>query len=188
MAASAKKARAEDDAQLQSMVENTGSLDLDDQGHWDFHGHSSGFAFMRKLRTQFGDLTVPDPRMPAGRSRQLSQMLESPKSMASSPFDITMPSSFDLPSRELARQLCRNTLDDAIALMRFIHQPSFYRNLDRIFDTDSDHFTNDDVRFLPLLYVVMAIGCLFAQKENSMLDVNGYESAMEQGYDCVKCQ
>src|SRR2546429_2128338 len=38
----AEEPKANDDPQLTSMVESTGSLDLDDQGHWDFHGHSSG--------------------------------------------------------------------------------------------------------------------------------------------------
>src|ERR1700742_2750512 len=47
--------KLDDDAQLQSMVDRTGTLDLDDNGHWDFHGQSSGYVFMRKFRAQFGD-------------------------------------------------------------------------------------------------------------------------------------
>jgi hypothetical protein len=183
-ASAAKEPKVEDDPQLQAMVENTGSLDLDDQGHWDFHGHSSGFTFMSKFRAQFGELVVPDPRIQTHRSRQFWHLLESPpKSAGSSPFDNSMPSSLDLPSKEVARELCRNALDDAIALMRFIHQPSFYQKLDRIFATDPDHFTNADIRFLPLLCFVMAVGCLFASTENSMLSSKGYEDATDQG--CV---
>ena len=182
-ATTANQPKAEDDPQIQSMVENTGSLDLDDQGHWDFHGHSSGFTFMSRFRAQFGDLTLLDPRIPTHRSRPFSQLLESsPKSAGSSPFDTSMPSSLDLPSKEVARELCRNTLDDAIALMRFIHQPSFFRKFDRIFATDPDHFTTADIRFLPLLYFVMAVGCLFASTENSVLSSKGYEDAIDQGY------
>jgi hypothetical protein len=165
------------------MVENTGSLDLDDQGHWDFHGHSSGFAFMSRFRAQFGELTIPDPRIPTPRSRPFSQLLESsPKSAGSSPFDTGMPSSLDLPSKEVARELCKNALDDAIALMRFVHQPSFFQKFDRIFGTDPDHFATADIRFLPLLYFVMAVGCLFASTENSILSSKGYEDAIDQGY------
>ena len=37
--------------------------------------------------------------------------------------------------------------------------------------------------FMPLLYVVMAVGCMFAktEHENTMLDMKGYQEAMEQG-------
>lgn len=174
--------KAEDDAQLQSMVENTGSLDIDDQGHWDFHGHSSGHAFMSRFRAQFHDLPIPDLHAPANRSRPFSQLLESsPKSAGSSPFDIHIPTSLDLPSKQIAKEMCRNTLDDATVLMRFIHQPSFYRRFDRIFALDPDHYTTADVRFLPLLYVVMAVGCLFASNEGSVLDSKGYEDAIDRG-------
>ena len=164
------------------MVENTGHLDLDDQGHWDYHGHSSGHAFMSRFRAQFHDLPVADFPAPQNRNRPFPQLLESsPKSAGSSPFDIHVPSSLDLPSKEVAKELCHNTLDDAVVLMRFIHQPSFYRKFDRIFATDPDHFTTADVRFLPLLYVVMAVGCLFASTENSVLDSKGYEDAIDRG-------
>lgn len=174
--------KAEDDAPLQAMMENTGSLDLDDQGHWDFHGHSSGFTFMSKFRAQFGDLSVPDPRFPTRKARPFSQLLESsPKSAASSPLDASVPSLLDLPPKEVAKELCKSALDDAIALMRFIHQPSFLQKFDRIFATDPDHFTTADIRFLPLLYFVMAVGCLFASKENSVLSSKGYEDAIDQG-------
>jgi hypothetical protein len=182
-ATAAKEPKSEEDPQLQTMVENTGSLDLDDQGYWDFHGHSSGFTFMSKLRAQFGELAIPDPRIPSRRSRPFAQLLESsPKSAGSSPFDSSMPSSLDLPSKEVARELCKNTLDDATALMRFIHQPSFFEKFDQIFATDPDHFTTPDIRFLPLLYFVMAVGCLFASTENSVLSSKGYEDAIDQGY------
>ena len=182
-ASTTREPNPEDDPQLRSMVKNTGSLDLDEQGHWDFHGHSSGFTFMSRFRAQFGDLTVPDPRIPTHRSRPFSQLFEaSPKSAGSSPFEHSTPSPLDLPSKEVARELCRNTLDDAIALMRFIHQPSFYQKFNRIFDIDPDHFTTADTRFLPLLYFTMAVGCLFASTENSALSSKGYEDAIDQGY------
>ena len=171
----------DDDAQLQTMVEGTGSLDLDDQGHWDYHGTSSGFTFMQNLRAQFGDLSVPDPRVPNSKIRTTSHLIESPKSASSPPCDFSLPSTADLPEKEKALQLCRNTLEDACALMRFVHKPKFYGKVCRIFETGPENYTNDDIHFLPLLYVVMAVGCLFDQTENTMLDRIGYEYATEQG-------
>ena len=171
----------EDDAELQSMVEATGSLDLDDQGHWDFHGHSSGVAFMRKLGDKFGELRVPAPPLPASKNRQSHQPFESPRSVRSSSLDATSIPSVDLPEKEVARELCRNALDEAVALLRLLHRPTFYQKLDQVFDKDPDQYTNANVRFLPLLYLVMAGGCLFAHEENTTLSVKGYEGAIEQG-------
>lgn len=174
-------AAQDDDAQLQTMVEGTGLLDLDDQGHWDYHGNSSGFTFMQNLCAQFGDFSMPDPRIPNSKLRPVTQFIESPKSASSSPHDFSNPPTADLSERETVMRLCRNTLEVACALLRFVHKPKFYAKVSRIVDTDPDHYTNDDTHFLPLLYVVMAVGCLFGQTKDSWLDTQGYESATEQG-------
>ena len=174
--------KTEDDAQLQSMVDRTGALDLDDYGNWDFHGHSSGYVFMRKFRPHFGDQFLSEYRH-AGKTRLISQMLESPKSAHSSPYEFNHPAGVDLPPKEVAIELCRNTIDDCCALMRPLHRPTFFRRLNDVYDTDPEQYNNTHVQFLPLLYVVMAVGCLFSrtENENTMLDVKGYKEAIEQG-------
>ena len=58
-------------------------------------------------------------------------------------------------------------MDDACALIPCVHQPSFYQSLDRIYDLSTDEYSTQDQRFLPLLYVVIALGCLFAKDEDS---------------------
>jgi hypothetical protein len=171
------------DELLESMVDNTGSLDLDDQGHWDYHGQSSGVMFLRRMREQFGDLFGQELYRGTGsflRPRPMSQFFDSPRS-SDSPME-SIASIHDLPTKEIAKELCSNALDDACTLMRFVHQPSFYAMLDRIYDTPPDQYTNEENRFLPLLYVVMALGCLFAKTEQSKLDLkDGYEGATDQG-------
>lgn len=175
----------DDDGEIEPMVDQLGLLDLDDQGQWDFHGHSSGYAFMRKFRSQFGEQFLPlaNPRL-TSKARNIAHLLESPKSAQSSPYDSTLPANVELPPREAAIELCRNTLDDCCALMRPLHRPTFFRRLHSIYDTDPEHYTNDQMKFLPLLYVVMALGFLFSktETENSMLDIKGYNEAIEQGY------
>jgi len=177
---------AEKDSLLESMVENTGSLDLDDQGHWDFHGHSSGIVFLRRMREQFGDLMGSTESRASAflkNRRAQSQVFESPRSTTGeSPMDSNLPNTHDLPPRECAKQLCSNCLNDACALMRFVHQPTFYASFDRIYNTPPDNFGNEDNSFLPLLYVVLALGCLFGKDEASNLEQKGYESAIDQGY------
>ena len=176
---------SEKDSVLESMVHEAGSLDLDDQGHWDFYGQSSGMVFLRRMREQFGDIlgTAEGTGGRFTKSTNISSRLSSPPTSASgSPSESTPPNTRDLPAKECARKLCSCSLDDAASLMRFVHQPSFYAMFDRVYDTPSEQLTAADQKFLPLLYAALALGCLFAKAEESMLQSYGYESAMEQGY------
>ncbi|KAI9367971.1 fungal-specific transcription factor domain-containing protein [Aspergillus egyptiacus] len=175
-----------DESLLESMVDNTGCLDLDDQGHWDYHGHTSGIIFLRRLRKQLG---VPQPgssEIPLHARPALQHFFESPKSMSESPQESTLLPTHDLPARDVARRLCHNALEDGCALMRFVHEPSFYAMFDRIYDTPPEQFTNEENSFLPLLYIVMSVGCLFSDDGAGTLDVSGYESAIGQGFQYFK--
>ncbi|KAL4810328.1 fungal-specific transcription factor domain-containing protein [Aspergillus unguis] len=177
-----------DESLLESMVDKSGCLDLDDQGHWNYHGHTSGITFLRRLRKQLGVLQpgVGSTEI-ALRSRPAMQhFFESPKSVSESPHETHLPPTHDLPPREVARRLCHNALDDGCALIRFVHEPSFYALLDRVYDTPPEQFTNEENSFLPLLYIVMSVGCLFSDDGAGTLDVSGYESAIGQGFQYFK--
>lgn len=175
----AADAGAGDESLLESMVENSGCLDLDDQGHWDYHGHTSGIIFLRRLRKQLGASDMPVPS--SLRSRALSGMLESPKSTSESPSDSSLPPTHDLPSRDVAQRLCHHALYEGCALMRFVHEPSFFTMLGRIYDTPPEQFGNEENSFLPLLYIAMSVGCLFSDDGAGTLDIAGYEGAIGQG-------
>lgn len=180
----------ENESLLESMVENTGALDLDDQGFWDYHGHSSGVVFLRRMREQLGDLMGKSEGygLPTPKARHLHLALESPRSNDDSPSESNLSNIHDLPTRDCARSLCGYALDDACAVMRFVHQPTFYAMLDRIYNKQPEYFGNEENRFLPLLYAAMALGCLFAKAEDSQLQINGYESAIDQGQAHVALQ
>ena len=175
----------EKDSMLESMVEDTGTLDLDDDGHWDFHGHSSGRAFLRRMREQFGDL-MGKPDASAGswlKSPLRSHSISSSASSMYSPVGSKHPNTHDLPAKECTRLLCEFALDDALAILRFVHQPTFYAMLDRVYDIPPENLERCDEKFLPLLYATIALGSLFARSEGSTLMLNGFENAIEQGYD-----
>ncbi len=177
----------EKDSMLESMVETTGSLDLDDEGHWDFHGHSSGRAFLSKMRDQFSDLMGKPSGyaliFPPHKTDQNSQTLTSPSSSSvGSPFGIRTPNISDLPRKACTLLLCANALDDACAILRFVHQPTFYAMVDRVYDLPYEDLVSHDIKFLPLLYSTVALGTLFATNERSELISNGFDSAIEQGY------
>lgn len=176
-------ARSEEDSLLESMVHEAGSLNLDDQGHWDFYGHSSGMIFLKRMREQFGDLLgKSDDTNIFTKSSIVTGRLNSPRSPGPSSMSPSLTNVHDLPAKECAKKLCSWALDDAAALLRFVHQPSFYTMFDHIYSTPPEQFTSVDQNFLPFLYAVLALGCLFAKAEKSMLQSFGYESAIDQGY------
>ena len=173
------------EAMLESMIEATGQLDLDDQGYWDFHGHSSGYTFVRRMRQQFGDIFgLGGKSTPFAKPRPLSHIFDShimPPSASDSPRDSQGSATIELPRRDVARQLARNTLNDACGLMLFVHRPTFYEELDRIYDTPANRHSETDHKFISLLYAVLAVGSLFADSEQSELERSGYETAIDQG-------
>lgn len=179
----------ENDAQLSSMIETTGQLELDERGNWDFHGGSSGAVFLKRMREQFDGLLGNDaktpflPRPPPPPRVPAFPMLDSPHSSGESPFDNGLPNTLDLPSKEVARHLCSNALDCACALLRFVHGPSFYRMFDRIYDTPPEDFGDEENRFLPLLYVILALGCMFTEDSNDKQrsEEISYKEGIDQG-------
>lgn len=176
----------ENDSMLESMVNNTGLLDLDDEGNWDFHGHSSGRVFLRKMREQFGDLMRPEDTESRNSpfvnySKSGSQSVSSPRSAVESPGNLKPAFTHDLPRKNCALLLSGNALDDAGAILPLVHQPSYYNMLDRVYDTPNEEYSDEENRFVPLLYSVIALGALFARAEQSELQTNGYGNAIDQG-------
>ncbi|KAF2101209.1 hypothetical protein NA57DRAFT_25191, partial [Rhizodiscina lignyota] len=180
------------ESQLESMVKSTGQLDLDEEGHWDFHGHSSGLSFVRRMREQYPDIiTEPAHASPFSKSRPMSQVFESPKfdsprSNAESPMDGSSPSPpTDLPSKEVAKELVDIAINDAASLLRVVHEPTIWKAFDKIFDKSPENYTNDDNMFLPLLYAILALGSLFS-KDGREIDAKGYATAIDQGFKYFK--
>lgn len=174
----------EKESMLESMVEDTGTLEIDDDGFWDFHGHSSGRAFLLKMRQQFGDLMgKPEGHaMPFMKSPDHTDTLvNSPAASVTSPMGLRPPNLDSLPPKNCAILLCKNALDDTCAVLRFIHHPTFYEMLDRIYDAPRQSLGSHESKFLSLLYSVIALGTLFATGEQSQLMTNGFENAIDQG-------
>jgi hypothetical protein len=167
------------DSHLESMVQATGQLDLDEEGNWDYHGHSSGLSFMRRIQQDFGHIIGDKSPF---KYHPYSQVLDSPSSAHASPADslTTHAAGTDLPSKGEARQLCDNALIDAGALLRVVHLPSFNKSFERIYETTPDNYSNAENSFLPLLYAVLALGTLFSRSSTN-LDKAGYEANIDEG-------
>jgi hypothetical protein len=167
------------DSHLESMVKATGQLDLDEDGKWDYHGHSSGLSFMRRIQQDFGHIIGDKSPF---KYQPHPQVLDSPSSTHPSPADSStvQAANTDLPSKREARELCDNALIDAGALLRVVHLPSFYKSFERIYEMTSEEYGNVENTFLPLLYAVLALGSLFS-KSSVDLDQAGYEANIEEG-------
>jgi hypothetical protein len=167
------------DDQLESMVKATGDLDLDEQGNFEYHGHSSGLHFIRRMRESLGDVMGPEPKStPFIKSRPMSNVIDSPRSASDSPMD-SLPGS-DLPPIAVARELCDIAINDAGALMRFVHYPTFISQMERLYDIPLEQYGNDENMFLPLFYAVLSVATLFAKTDDSGREY-GYEAAIQEG-------
>ncbi|KAK3114754.1 Gypsy retrotransposon integrase-like protein 1 [Teratosphaeriaceae sp. CCFEE 6253] len=177
------------DTNLESMVRAVAQLDMDEQGHWDYHGHSSGLSFVRRMREQLGDLMGPETRAtPFVKSRPMSQVLESPRSSGDSPAGDASPSgATDLPAMEYAREICQHTVQDAASLLRVVHLPTFWKSFDELYSKTPENYTNEDNKFLPLFHTALALGHLFCKDHQGSLDERGYENAIQQGFAHFKC-
>ncbi|KKY21810.1 putative c6 transcription factor [Diplodia seriata] len=176
------------EGQLESMVRATGQLDLDEHGYWDYHGHSSGLSFVRRMRERFDFMGRGEGESsPFPLTRPLSHVFESPKSVQDSPatFDNAVLGGAELPSREKARELCDTALNDASALLRVVHLPSFWKSFETLYGKLPEEYGAAENSFLPLLYTVLALGTLFSRTSED-LDEVGYENAINQGVQYFK--
>jgi hypothetical protein len=177
------------DSHLEAMVKATGHLDLDEEGNWDYHGHSSGVSFLSGLR-QFGEMfRIPADSSPSLKHRSMSQAPSSPTSTLSlADSSNAVPTGADLPSKDEAQNLCDAAIIEASAMLRVVHLPTFYKQFDRMFELAPEQYGAAENSFLPLLFAVLALGKLFS-KHDSDLDKASYETLIEEGYvDSLRCK
>lgn len=172
------------EAQLVSMIDSIGQLDIDDKGGWDFHGVSSGAVFLRRMKEHFrgmlGPVTkapfLPRPEPPAGL-----MSLDAPSPAGNSPFSSisTVP---ELPPKDVARTLCYYSLSCATCLVRVVHVPTFYDMFDRMYEIPLDNLSREDTHALGLLYAVLALGCMYNNLDDSVSDKVAYRVSIDEGY------
>ena len=160
----------------EAMMAETGQLAMDTEGKWDYYGHSSGVVFFQQLEEFFGHLVSANIENKRLRSRisipPLFEMYKAP--------NISPPSSIIfLPSRKAADELITGALDGACAIESFIHRPTFDRLLTKIYTNNPSQFGSEEKGFIPLLYAILALGCLFTPCYWGRMN---YERATLEGY------
>jgi hypothetical protein len=162
---------------LETMIEATGRLDIDGQGHCEYHGDFAGLAFLHQIGERCSQLMDANfEKKEVFSHLPLRQVFASKRlSLRGSIVDST--SMFHLPSRATAQHLTKVALEDASCLMNFSHIPSFNKLLDRIYSVQPEDYSVVEESFLPLLYVTLAIGELFVGGQQSQ---GGSASSVEQ--------
>jgi hypothetical protein len=167
------------------LVENSEQqLHLTDSGGFDFHGHSSGAAFLSRITQHLPGLLRYDSRIPF---LPQAQMLNSstpaalptlgPLPAGHANYDFSKP-----PHREWARILCDYAFNHASCLLRIVHVPSFYKSFDELYDTPREKHTQEHMQFLGLLYSVLALGSMYDVDETDPIIPDHYDEASNRGY------
>ncbi|ROW14417.1 hypothetical protein VPNG_03933 [Cytospora leucostoma] len=173
------------EAQITSMIETTGQLDLAEGGGWDFRGTSSGAVFLRRMKDHFSGLLGNDYQSTfLPRPSQIPGVLNQNSSQSSSaPTPGTPESStvYDLPPKERAHQLSYCAMSCATALFRIVHAPSFFESLEKLYEKPPGSLEVEDKRFLCLLYAAMAVGCMYNIAEENVDNQVNYKEATEEG-------
>lgn len=166
-----------------SLVSSVGLLDQTDTGEYDFHGDSSGAAFLSRIIQQFPELFRYDSRMPFLPQPQrpfLAKPLELPVYSANPWWQANYDFS-RLPPRELAYDLCEYSFSRASCILRAVHAPSFWKMFDKLFEERPQKYTPEQRRFVGLLFSVMALGSMYDVDEHDPTNPNHYAVAMERG-------
>lgn len=97
---------------------------------------------------------------------------QSTPNIGSSPHDIGREIKIILPPKHIASELIEAVWENACVLFRFYHRPSFIRDLDLLYETEPEDYTNKQYKILPLVYSIMAVGVLFSMDKCEKLGFN----------------
>lgn len=141
---------------LESTLSSGGRLDVDDLGRENFYGQSSGFAFLSQIRRKHADIFGPEigPSTVVSMRPGLPQVFDSPQFPADPGSHHPPP----LPPVEVAKDLVGYALDNVCVLSRIVHRPAFDEMLNKMYEVPQNERGIEEIRFLPLLYAVLALG------------------------------
>lgn len=165
-------------ALLETMVDATGQLSIDERGNCDYCANISGLALVRRIREKCDALLEGSQEDQSSQSPESFQPLTSP---------VRSPSTSEgckprhcLPPRDVAIQYVAAAFNCALTLVRFVHEPSFYAHLDRFYVERSEISSPSslgDIRFEALLNELFALGVLFSTDSQSEPPANSAAKA-----------
>ncbi|KAL2819219.1 fungal-specific transcription factor domain-containing protein [Aspergillus granulosus] len=79
------------------------------------------------------------------------------------------PRAISLPPRERAEHLTNIALDSTV-LYHVIHRPTFDSAFELLYSLDSSDYGQEERRHIPLVYALMALGCLSERRDHGLSD------------------
>lgn len=165
---------------LEPTVEPTSQLLADGKAEWIYRNHDA----QPRLQQQVQSVVEPPSEGPLAfvRRRPMSLVQDTPgsvgRSVAGPANDVRLPDR-DLPPRMVARALCERALLGTSTLVRVVHIPTFNQSIERIYETQPEHYGATDNTFLPLLYAVLALGVILS--DETEFCESGYKPSIDEG-------
>ncbi|OAP63265.1 hypothetical protein AYL99_02492 [Fonsecaea erecta] len=121
-----------------------------------FQGYSGDRAFIQRMRERIKDWPGDNVR---------SRMYP-PKRQTANLFDCdySLAATTCLPPKEWARALVDAAVQ-SYSLFPILHRPSFDRSFEDLYAIRPNDYMAEELRFIPLLYAVLALGCMFIQAD-----------------------
>ncbi|KAH8815997.1 fungal-specific transcription factor domain-containing protein [Xylogone sp. PMI_703] len=165
------------------------AAEIDDQGNWSYQGYTSGQYFLRSMRQQLGPFINDE----AGKD---IKVLNLPIRRAiDASIDQGWRTAVALPPRALAEELVSLAVYDACGIMIFVHAPSFFDMIHRIYSVPADSYSSKERAFLPALYAAIAVGFVFKNdpigspaKDKAFQDGTRYFITSRQLVDLANCR
>ncbi|KAL2353265.1 fungal-specific transcription factor domain-containing protein [Cryomyces antarcticus] len=161
------------DSLLETMVEATGRLDIDDSGNCDYNGNFAGLVLLRRIQERCSRLLRRDI---AGEVSAMPSSLPQPFKSPSSPPSVSEDKRNLLPSSAVALELVSFAFDCGLPLLPFIHRPTFESLLEQSYASGPRTLDVYGQRFLALLFEVLALGEMFSKRRT---EVNALSNTAE---------
>jgi hypothetical protein len=126
-----------------------------ESGEAGYQGYSGDRSFIQRMREVRNWAGAEVHRRLRRSEGQLPRLFEPDYGLAATTY---------LPSKERSRILIEAALESH-SLLPTLHRPTFDYSWNVVYSIESSQYTADEVRFIPLLYAVLALGCLFAQAD-----------------------
>lgn len=129
-----------------------------DQGETGYQGYSGDIAFIQEMKEKLGAWPGVDiNRRFRPRHTDVPSLFEPDRQLADQA---------SLPPKKRALQLIEVALDSH-ALLQVVHRPSFDESVHVLYSLGPREYSSEEMRLLPLIYALMALGCLFTEPDSS---------------------
>jgi hypothetical protein len=129
-----------------------------DQGETGYRGYSAESAFMQYIKEKLGAWPGVDiNRRVRVRNKVAPSLFEPDKELAYQA---------SLPTKERALELIEAALDSH-TLLQVVHGPSFDESVHILYSLSPQEYSSEEMRLLPLVYALMALGFLFTEQNAS---------------------